>query len=105
MMIYGFETLEIALAFVSLVALIFSFLQIRLRKADAKSFKEMRAHDDAPEDHVELPTAEEAVVTSSTTAIEDMLVAIAAGANVLDEAAKNGFSEDEARVAMASYDI
>ncbi len=105
-MTFDFTLIEITLAFISLFALFFSFLQIRLRRADARSFKAMLAREDAVQEPVERPIVEEkVVVTSSKTAIEEMLLAIAAGADVLEEAAKNGFSEDEARVAMASYDI
>ena len=105
-MIFDFTLIEIALAFVSLVALFFSFHQIRLRKADVRLLKAALAREAAVQEPVELPVVEENIVgTSSKAAIEEMLQAIAAGANVLEEAAKNGFSEDEARVAMASYDI
>lgn len=105
-MIFDFTSIEITLAFISLFALVFSFLQIRLRRADARSLKAMLAREAAFQEPVELPVVEEnVVVTSSKTAIEEMLQAIASGASVLEEAAKNGFSEDEARVAMASYDI
>jgi hypothetical protein len=105
-MIFDFTLIEISLAFISLIALFFSFHQIRLRRADVKSLKAALAREAAVQEPVELPVVEEnIVVTSSKAAIEEMLQAIAAGANVLEEAAKNGFSEDEARVAMASYDI
>ncbi|WP_439143579.1 hypothetical protein [Planktotalea sp.] len=104
-MFFGFEPLEIALTFLALSALVFSFIQTRLRKVDAKVLEEMRVQDEVAHDHIEQPAVEEVVATSSQAAIEEMLSAIAAGANVLEEATKNGFSEDEARVAMASYDI
>lgn len=105
-MIFDFTLIEIALAFISLFALFFSFHQIRLRRADVRSLKAALAREAAVQEPVEPPVGEEnIVVTSSKAAIEEMLQAIASGANVLEEAAKNGFSEDEVRVAMASYDI
>ena len=47
-MIFDFTLIEISLAFISLVALFFSFHQIRLRRADVKSLKAALARDATP---------------------------------------------------------
>jgi hypothetical protein len=98
-----FLTIEfagIALAAMTSLAVYFMYLM-----RQSRSSKAVHQNEEAAVEEPILEGSEIVKKPSNEEAIETMLLAIASGVAILEVASTYGFTEDEVRVAMASYKI
>jgi hypothetical protein len=97
-----FLTIEfagIALAAMTSLAVYFMYLM-----RQSRSSKAVHQNEEAAVEEPILEGSEIVKKPSNEEAIETMLLAIASGVAILEAASTYGFTEDEVRVAMASYE-
>lgn len=101
-MFFEIQFTEAVLVSTGLLVLHSVFLKSKLRSLETTP-SDMVPNIEEP--LADLTIVEDAPLPSSLGVIEAMLLEIASGSNVMDAAKAYGFTEDEARVALACYEI